>query len=185
MQQLAGSAAQRVDAGIEDEPRDDEPHHILDPPVAERVLEIGLFPRQAEADERERAAADVGEVVHCVRRDRDRPGERADDEFGRRQQDIERDGDRRAKHAVSGADAGIVRMAAVPDEQPRKKLDQSALPPLFVRGADGRVKDPRAAAERPCHLRHKAQRTVDLLFGEERRVVAVGFGLDNEPVVDL
>ena len=96
MQQLAESAAQRVDPGIEDQPRNNKPHHILDPPVAERMLEIGLFPRQAKPDERECAAADVGEVVHCVRRDRNRSDERADDEFRGGQQDIERYGNRRA-----------------------------------------------------------------------------------------
>ena len=72
----------------------------IKPPVAERMLGVGLLSRELEAEQRHNARARIGEVVEGVRRDGDGAGECAGKQLEREEQHIEADAHDAAEHPV-------------------------------------------------------------------------------------
>ena len=129
MQDRAHGVAQQFKAHQQNDDRDDEARDILQPPVAERMLGVGLLPGQTKAQQRHDGRARVGQVVKGVRRDGDRARKRPRKQLEREEQQIDDNAHRSAKHTVSAPHCGIRRVLIVFDEPTRKKTDHS-LPSL-------------------------------------------------------
>ena len=129
MQDRAHGVAQQFKAHQQNDDRDDEARDILQPPVAERMLGVGLLPGQTKAQQRHDGRARVGQVVKGVRRDGDRARKRPRKQLEREEQQIDDNAHRAAKHTVSAPHCGIRRVLIVFDEPTRKKTDHS-LPSL-------------------------------------------------------
>ena len=81
MQDLPEGILQGAEADIEHQDRDDEGRDVLDAPVAERVILIGLFSGHLRADHRDHGAAGVRQVVEAIGHDRHGVDDDADGNF--------------------------------------------------------------------------------------------------------
>ena len=129
VQDRAHGVAQQLKAHQQDDDRDDETRDVLEPPVAERMLGVGLLPGQTKAQQRHDGRARVGQVVKGVRRDGDRARKRPRKQLEREEQQVDGNAHRAAKHTVSAPHCGVGRVLIVFDEPTRKKTDHS-LPSL-------------------------------------------------------
>ena len=100
VQDLLHRALGKLDAHEENDHGDDQARDVLQPPVAEGMLGVGLLSRKLEAEQRHDARARIGEVDEGVRRDGDGAGERASEQLECEEQQIEADAHDAAEHPV-------------------------------------------------------------------------------------
>ena len=81
VQNLPEGILQRAEADVQDQDRYDEGRDILDAPVSERMVLIGLFPGHLRADHRDHGAAGVRQVVEAIGHDRHGVDDDADGNF--------------------------------------------------------------------------------------------------------
>ena len=81
VQDLPEGILQGAETDIEHQDRDDEGCDILDAPVSERVVLIGLFSGHLRADHRDHGAAGVRQVVEAIGHDRHGVDDDADGNF--------------------------------------------------------------------------------------------------------
>ena len=81
---------------------------ILDAAMAEGVIRIRLLPCQLKAQQGDKGASGVGEVVEGVGGDGDRAGEGAGKELPGEQQHIQRNAHRAAEDTVLLAESGFI-----------------------------------------------------------------------------
>ena len=90
----------QLHAHQQDQARYDQAGYVLDAPVAEGMVGVGLFARQTEAQQRHRRGAGVGQVVEGVRRDGDGAGEGPSKELAQKQQQVQPDPNSAAENTV-------------------------------------------------------------------------------------
>ena len=100
----------------EDEPRHDERGHVLDSPVAEGAVGLGLHAREIEGEHEHDAAARVGEVVDCIGPDGGGPGEMRRQELADDQDQIQENGQAGAKEAIGPVNLRVGQILPVGDE---------------------------------------------------------------------
>ena len=114
---LLHAGFRQFEADEKDHHRYAEPRDVLDARVAVRVLLIGGFCREAEAQKRHNAGRRVGEVVQAVGHDGDAARHKARQKFGTAQKQVADDAHRTREVAVRSAHTRVGHVIFISDEQ--------------------------------------------------------------------
>ena len=116
----------QLQAHQDDDDGDDQAGDVLGATVAERVIRVGLFAGQLEADQRDDRGTGIGQVVQGVRRDGEGAADHAGKQLAEKQQDVQADADRARQHAVGLPDDGGVNVLPVGNEYAGQKSNHFA-----------------------------------------------------------
>ena len=116
MENLVHRGFGQLRAHQQDQARHHQAGDVLHPPVAEGMARVGLFPRQAEAQQRHHRGARIRQVVEGVRRDGDGAAETACRQLSGEQQQVQGNANEAAQRAPSTAHRTVRHLFAAGDE---------------------------------------------------------------------
>ena len=129
MQNLLHRALHEFNAHIDNQKRDQKPGDILQPRVTKRVLLVGGFRRQLEAEQRHNRRAGVREIIHSVGQHRHAAKQQPHAHFGKREQQIDADPDQPAEPAVPLPHLRVLHISGILYEMPHQKIGHTFLRP--------------------------------------------------------
>ena len=134
---LLDAAFEQLDADDQDEHGDDEAGQILEATVAIGMVAIRRFRGKLETEQADDVACRIGQVVHAVRDDGNRPRQKADEDLGHAQDRIADDADSARERTDASAHLGILRVGIIRYEMIQQALNHRAAFPWDVcaRGA--------------------------------------------------
>ena len=126
----ADAAFEQLKPHDENQRADAKRAEVLDAPVPEGMLTVNGLLGNADADERHNAACRVGQVVDRVRRDCQRAGQRADNDFRQRKQNVRPDANSGRERPQPLADGLVGRVFAGANQALGKAHHD--IPPNFI-----------------------------------------------------
>ena len=107
----------------------DQPGHILDSAVAERMLVVGRLAGHLKAQKADDAGASVGQVIDAVGNNRNRAGQKPRGDFGGAEQGVAENTHNAAYHAVSLPHSRAFHVRRVGNKVFYEEISQGMVPP--------------------------------------------------------